>query len=217
MKEVITQHPLRNIILEFDESIDAPTFETEGLKIFYELHDRTHQLKERIQAERQVSVPFDDQLEEIAFCYKQAKSKFDHLQLMIPENPAKPRVLIQLKAFLKELDNKLDHMVPQLIEATVTFYEYDEFIIKEDAYFNDVASPYFHEIFSKYESCSVSLVSFDSDLDDFKEVLAFVKQLETKYYDEMNTIIEIYSDLNQEIDQLFALIRSSIYAHLLDE
>ncbi|TJZ63473.1 hypothetical protein FAZ15_04115 [Sphingobacterium olei] len=68
---------------------------------------------------------------------------------------------------------------------------------------NEVAFPQFDKIFGNYQVCSLDMVSFDSDLEDFKGALHFVKQQEGKYVEAMNELIERYSDLNEEIGNLF--------------
>ncbi|WP_257668669.1 hypothetical protein [Parapedobacter tibetensis] len=207
MNQVKTiSHPLRTIFLRFDESKTAPGFETEALGHYHEIHDRLYEIRQRINGRRKLIAPFVMQVEAVADLLEHAKLKFDHLEMMIPENPEKETVRTQLKTLMADIDAVLDGFVPALSDAATDFFDYDDYSYAHDQWMMDTAFPLFDRISAQYESCSVDLVSFDRDLNDFKTVLAFVKKQEGRYLDAMNGLIETYSDLNYEIDLFFSKV-----------
>lgn len=200
---ILKEHPLRTIILEFDEDKVAPEFETMALDTYYEMHDRVWHWIERLRVAREKVPALEFRLEHVEDMYEEARQKLEHLLVMIPTNPERPRVTMQLKMFTEELDRLLGEFVPDLIDQSATFYEYDTFSIEEDAWLDDVAFKKFNAIFDDYESCKVDMVSFDRDLDDFKGSLGHIRKREGKYYDTMNRLIDSYTDLDEKIDSLY--------------
>jgi len=203
MTESITKHDLRTIILNYDDSVAAPEFERLGLQYYMEIHDRIWSLRQRVRRARAEAAILHLRQEEIEDLLLQARGKLEHLKIMIPENPERPRVTMQLKQLTIELDAAILDFVPQLIAATTDFYDYDNFIIAEEQWADEVAFPQFREIVENYQQCSVDLISFDRDLDDFKGAYGFYKRQEAKYYDLMNGLMDSYSDLNDLIGDLF--------------
>lgn len=203
LKEIITQHPLRTIILEFDESKTAPEFESRALKTYYELHDRTWAKMERIRTAREKIPMLILGIERAEDLYEQTKQKLEHLQVMIPKNPERPRITKQLKMYLEELDEYLDAFVPDLIKEINDFYEYHDYAREEEKWWIEIANKQLREIFEDYESCSVGLVSIDRDLDDLKGSFGHIRRREGKYYEDMNALIDRYDALNEKLDGLY--------------
>lgn len=203
MNERITKHQLRTIILQFDAGKEAPEFETRALTTYYEMHDRVWQWMERVRIAREKIPALEFRLEQIEDLCEEATWKLEHLLVMIPENPERPRVTMQLKMFAEELNRLLCDFVPDLIDQAADFYQYDTFTVEEDAWLSDVAFKQFDTVFDDYENCKVDMVSFDRDLDDFKGVLGHLRKREGKYYETMHALIDRYSDLNEKKDTLY--------------
>jgi len=195
-----TPHPLRTILLRFDRSVTPPAFETQALALFHELHDRTWAMLQRIKKGRAPIASFTFSVEEVEELFKEAQHKFRHLEMMIPTNPLKDTVRTQLRDLLVRIYTTLGDFVPELSKATLGFWEYDDYMFQEDEWRHEIAFPEFDKIFKNYKSCSVDMVFFDRDLDDFKGALGAVKRQEKKYYEEMNKLVDWYSDLNDNID-----------------
>ncbi|SKB93543.1 hypothetical protein SAMN05660841_03142 [Sphingobacterium nematocida] len=202
MNMILTEHALRTIILEFDESKEAPEFETKALDIYYEMHNRTWLWMERLRIAREKIPALELCVEKAEELWEEANCKLEHLLVMIPQNPERPRVKMQLKMFTEELNRFLCDFVPDLIDQAADFYEYDTFTVEEDTWLSDVAFKQFRAIFDDYKSCKVDMVSFDRDLDDFKGVLGHMRKREGKYYETMNGLIDTYDELNNKIDVL---------------
>ncbi|MEC3880823.1 hypothetical protein [Parapedobacter sp. 10938] len=203
METITTKHPLRTITLRYDRSKEAPEFEIETLQCYHEIHDRTYDMLQRVQQGRKLVPRFRYRIEGIERLLEQATYKFDHLKRMIATNPVRDTVYGQLKALLADLESTLDVLVPELIDATKVYIDYEEYGIATDEWMEETAFPQFHEIFSKHEDCSVDVVLFDLELEDFRHELAFVKKQERLYLDEMSTLVDDFTVLSDSVQDLF--------------
>ena len=210
LKETITQHPLRTIILEFDESRTAPEFESRALETYHELHDRTWTHMERLRTAREKIPMLVWGIERIEDMYEETKQKLEHLQVMIPGNPERPRITKQLKMYAEELDRFLETFVPDLIKQAHDFYEYHDYSIEEEKWWSEIAYKQLGEIFKEYERCSVSIPSLDRDLEDLKGSFGHIRKHEEKYYKAMNEVIDSYDELNEKIDGLYDRIEEYV-------
>src|SRR3546814_921657 len=208
METTTTDHPLLTMTLRFDRSKTAPEFETLALQYYHEIHDRTYQLLQRIQQGRSLVPGFRSRMEALGWLFEQATHKFNHLKKMIPSNPLLETVRDQLKALLAEMNDDMAEFVPELIDETGVFFNYEEDNVATDDWMENAAFPQFQQVISNWESCSVDLVFFDLDLEDFKHTLAFVKKQEGHYFDEMNTLIEDYTELSNIVEQLYKIGRA---------
>ena len=202
--EITTQsHPLRTITLRYDRAKPATAFETLPLQYFQEIHDRTWEIKQRVNNARLHITGFHIQVEELEALLQNAKAKLDHLQQAYDTNPYKPTIRVQLKRMLADIQTFIDRFVPELVTLTKAYYDYDDYIFAQDKWMEDIAFPQFRTIFENYNDCSVDLVFFDEDLDDFKRVLSLVRKQQGKYYDEMNALIDGYTELNEQLVDFF--------------
>ncbi len=202
--EITTQsHPLRTITLRYDRSKTAPAFEILALQYFQEIHDRTWETKQRVNQARLKIPAFNIQVEELEALLKEAKAKFKHLQIAYDTNPYKSTIRVQLKKLLADIHTFMEQFVPEMVTLTKDYYDYDDYIFAQDKWREETAHPQFHKIFEHYQDCSVDMVFFDADLDDFRHVFGFVKQQEGKYYEEMNALIDGYTELNEQLQDFF--------------
>ncbi|WP_437921626.1 hypothetical protein [Sphingobacterium sp. LRF_L2] len=206
--DITIQHPLRTILLRVNTTVTAPAYEKEALACYEELHDKTHQLQQEVKNARTTASDFVFQLEEIDEFYRQARDKFKHLEVMLPTNPDKPIVTIQLQTALQRIEEALNEFVPDLADSAMAFYAYDDRTAEFETWMNEVAFAKFDHVFANYKECAVELVAFDRDLDDFKGSLSFFKRQEEEYYKTMNIYIEQYTDLNLDIDKLFKQVEN---------
>lgn len=207
--EITTQsHPLRTITLRYDRAKPAPAFETQALHYFLEIHDRTWDIKQRVNKARLEMTGFQIEIEELEALLADAKAKFDHLQRAYDTNPYKPTLRVQLTRMLAEIRIFMDRFVPKLLTQTHAYYEYDDYIYEQDKWMEDTAFPQFRTIFQNYHDCSVDIVFFDEDLDDFRGALGVVKKQQGKYYDEMEALIDSYTDLNEQVELFLEAIEA---------
>jgi len=206
METITTNHPLRTITLRYDRSKEAPEFETETLQCYHEIHDRTYAMLQRVQQGRKPVPGFRYEIEGVEWLLDQAADKLEHLKQMAPTNPVRGTVYQQLKRLLSDLDNTLNELVPRLIDESKLFFSYEDYSVGEDEWMEETAFPLFHEIFSRYEDCSLDTVFFDLDLEDFRHTLAFVKKQEGLFLDEMNTVINDFTGFSNRIDTLYGKV-----------
>ena len=122
---------------------------------------------------------------------------------MIDTNPVRGTVYKQLQGLLGDLDKALNELVPRLIDDSKRFFDYDQYRIEQDEWMDEIAFPRFHEIFAKHEVCSVDIVFFDLDLEDFRHTLAFVRKQEGLYIDEMDAVIDGFTELSDRVDSFY--------------
>ncbi len=208
MKTITTPHALRTITLRYNRKVTAPAFETSTLKYYQEIHDRTFEIKQRVQQARRKIPEFSFRIEELEVLYKEALRKFEHLKVMFPTNPSKDLVRGQLKKLLDEMSALTDIFLGPMIDEVLLFFGYDDYLFEQEQWMDNVAFPKFSELVSRYQECSVDLVSFDNDLEDFKYSLGYVKDEEKKYIDEMSQLFGNYSDLNDNMEHLYRQIEA---------
>ena len=206
METITTTHPLRTITLRSDGSITAPAFETLALQYYHEIHDRTWEMLQRIQRGRRLVPGFRFQIEGIERLYDLATYKFDRLKRMVASNPLRDTVYQQLNELLADMNNAVNELLPNLIDETKVFIDHEDYSFEQDQWMEEIAFPQFDKIFANYEECSIDMVFFDLDLEDFKHALAFAKKQEGLYLDEMNTLIDDYSDLNYRVDHFMGQV-----------
>src|SRR5690606_11192317 len=194
------------ITLRYDHTKTTQEFETLALQYYHEMHDRTWEIKQRINNARLQIPAFNMQVEELEALLIDAKAKFKHLQMAYDTNPYKGTIRAQLKKLLVDINTLMGQFVSELVTLTKDYYGYDDYIFAQDNWREETAHPQFHKIFEHYQDCSVDMVFFDADLEDFRGVLSFVKKQEGKYYDEMNALIDDYSDLNEQLADFFEAV-----------
>ncbi len=205
--EITTQsHPLRTITLRFDRSKTAPEFEILALQYYQEIHERTWEMKQRINKGRLPIRGFCIQVEELEGLLEEAKAKFKHLQAAYETNPYKPTIRIQLIRMLAEIHAFMDRFLPELVTLTKDYYGDEEYLFAQDKWMEDTAFPQFRTIFENYDDCSVDMVFFDEDLDDFKGSLGLVRKQQGRYYDEMDALVDSYTDLNERLEDFFEAV-----------
>ncbi len=187
----------------YDRSKEAPAFETAILQCYNEIHDRAWDLLQRVRRGRKLVPGIQFRIEGVEHLFDLAKYKFDHLKRMIPTNPVRDTVYGQLKSLIANINDELNQLVPELIDETGVFLDYEKHSMEQDQWMEDIAFPQFSQIISNHEDCSVDMVFFDLDLEDFRYALGFVKNQEGLYLDEMGAVVDDYTVFNEKIEQFF--------------
>src|SRR5690606_5042380 len=80
MKEIVKQHPLRTIILEFDPEKPALDFETKALEAYYRQHDRTWDTKQLLQQHKDVLFQLEVKITELDYALLPIEQQLDFLE-----------------------------------------------------------------------------------------------------------------------------------------
>src|SRR5690606_19873324 len=80
MKEIVKQHPLRPIILEFDMDKPALDFETEALAAYYRQHDKTWETKQRLHEHKDVLFQLEVKITELDYALLPIEQQLDFLE-----------------------------------------------------------------------------------------------------------------------------------------
>ncbi|GHE29746.1 hypothetical protein GCM10017764_10930 [Sphingobacterium griseoflavum] len=212
IKTIVKSHPLRDIILDFDDAQTPPPFEQEALAHYYKAHDLTYALRleaaERIPPLRAV----DAELGDLLLRSLAIEQDLDFLEdaLGIAKSP-------DLDSFEGELTIRLDDFysmtlkhsadlgaVYDAISALTERYNADiEKIDDEDGLIDPMYFGVLSDLYQRYEELSVHTVSLDDDHQNFLGAYAEVEKEYFAYTDFANLVFEKYAQLVAASDKLY--------------
>ncbi|NGM61671.1 hypothetical protein G5B30_07040 [Sphingobacterium sp. SGG-5] len=196
-------HPIHNMTLRFNRKVTPPAFETAALAVYKEMHDRVWETKQRINGDRTMIPGFRIQVEELADVLRTANEKLQHLMMAYDTNPYKPTIRKQLIAQIDYIKKMTDEFVPTLLQFSQSYYAYSDYRLEQEKWMTETAFPQVNTIIKRYQECSVDLVFFDEDLDDFKGKISFIGELEKRYYREMDDLLDEYDEVNDKIQDFY--------------
>ena len=80
MKEIVRQHPLRSIILEFDEEKKTLDFEKRVLEAYYRQHDRTWDVKQQLLQHKEALSGLEAKIMELEYMLLPTEQELDFLE-----------------------------------------------------------------------------------------------------------------------------------------
>ena len=184
MKTIVREHPLKDIILEFDESKTQPDFEKEALATYYEAHDEVYALKQRLDI---LAEGLADADAEVANLYMEALALEQSLEIIedflglsagdsIPD--IEGEITIDVAELFEDIGKHHD-VFQQLylqIDDLTKKYNFEMDLMDPDDEFQEnwpIHSRYFtvfDKVFPRYEELSVDIVSVDDDQETFRGV-----------------------------------------------
>ncbi|WP_293943465.1 MULTISPECIES: hypothetical protein [unclassified Sphingobacterium] len=184
MKTIVREHPLKDIILEFDESKTQPDFEKEALATYYEAHDEVYALKQRLDI---LAEGLADADAEVANLYMEALALEQSLEIIedflgLSAGDSIPDIEGEITIDVAELfeDIRKHHDVFQQlylqIDDLTKKYNFEMDLMDPDDEFQEnwpIHSRYFtvfDKVFPRYEELSVDIVSIDDDQETFRGV-----------------------------------------------
>lgn len=184
MKTIVREHPLKDIILEFDESKTQPDFEKEALATYYEAHDEVYALKQRLDI---LAEGLADADAEVANLYMEALALEQSLEIIedflgLSVGDSIPDIEGEITIDVAELfeDIRKHHDVFQQlylqIDDLTNKYNFEMDLMDPDDEFQEnwpIHSRYFtvfDKVFPRYEELSVDIVSIDDDQETFRGV-----------------------------------------------
>ena len=184
MKTIVREHPLKDIILEFDESKTQPDFEKEALATYYEAHDEVYALKQRLDI---LAEGLADADAEVANLYMEALALEQSLEIIedflgLSAGDSIPDIEGEITIDVAELfeDIRKHHDVFQelylQIDDLTNKYNFEMDLMDPDDEFQEnwpIHSRYFtvfDKVFPRYEELSVDIVSIDDDQETFRGV-----------------------------------------------
>lgn len=209
---IVKNHPLRDIVLDFDDAIAPPDFEQEALAHYYRAHDLTFAL--RLEAADRMSrmKAADDRIADLLLRRLTIEQDLDFLEDALGIAPLsvtdffEGELTIELDDFYARTLQHNDDLnaLYSTIEELTNQYNSDIEKIDEDDYLID---PMYFEVlsplYSRYEELSVHTVSLDDDYQDFLGAYNEVSDAYFAYTDFANVVFQRYADLVSFSDAIY--------------
>ena len=217
MKTIVRSHPLKDIILEFDESKEQPLFEKEALEIYDEAHDVVWDLKQRLDWLTQALYEAN---EEVSKRYEELFSFENNLvfvedSLGLYKGPILPdlhaNLTIDVTGLFKDIKNHsaaLQELYELIDELTLRYNQEIERIDPDDEWQEHwpVHGRYFglfRQLYARYEELSVNIVSLDDDEQNFLEIYGNLFDHYREQLDFAEEVFEWYRRLVELADPLY--------------
>lgn len=212
IRTIVKEHPLRDIVLDFDDAIEAPEFEQRKLALYYEAHDKSWALRQHAEQQIKSLREADGIIDELSIRRLGIEQELDLMEeglgLKAYDENLKidSEIIIDIGGFFESgiRHNKdLQQLYTIIHELTLTFNE-DVGNIHEDDYLIDPM--YFSmlsELYQRYEELSVHTVSLDEDHQNFLGAYAEVDELFFYYIDLAEEIFDKYAHLVQVSERLY--------------
>jgi len=217
MKTIVREHPLKDIILEYDESKEQPDFEKEALAIYYEAHDELYALKQRLE----LLIPgLSEANDKIADLYMSALTLEQSLDIVedalglsdgtnIPE--ISEEITIDVTGLFEEIEKHHDafQQLYLKIDDLTQKYNYEmDLMDPADEYQENwpIHNRYFtvfDDVFPRYEELSVNIVSVDDDQEAFRRLYGELMGLYNSNLEFAEEIFQGYRVLYDLVDPMY--------------
>lgn len=225
IKTIVKKHPLRDIVLDFDDTIEPPEFERRALSMYYEAHDKTWDLQrhaaEQLAKINSGSEKVDDLLlrklgieQELHFLEESLGIKEYDEDIVIDEE-----ITIDVTGLFERTQKHHDDLneVYSLVDGLTKEYNEDIDNIFEDDYLID--PKYFdvlYELYQRYDEVSVHTVSLDDDHQTFLGAYQKVEKTFFDYLDMAGQLFDRYADLVYGSDDLYRRV-NAVYERINDK
>lgn len=215
MKEIVKQHPLRPIILEFDMAKPALDFETEALDAYYRQHDRTWETKQRLLEHKDAFFQLEVKITELDYALLPIEQQLDFLEagFQLTDQNELPFIEEGFTIDVGEFNNDVIQHNRELVElwkgvdAEQKWYnEWADHIYENESWFDqqdDEGSDLIHKVFRHYEEVSVDIVSLDRDQQEFFGAVGEVTELQNEYFDYGEAVLQTYTTLHERSEKVY--------------
>ncbi len=212
LEKVVTHHPLRTIVLEYDRGITPPDFEKSALDSYFHMHDEVWRLKTMREdyeprLERAIA-----QIAELRTDLYPIEQEIDVLELVTGLREDNPMpgfdgsISLKLDSF-REATRKHNDALMALYEGINRVTEEHNAFLKEfdafEAWFEAFADGPLHELYQRWEELSVDTVSLDNDHQNFLGDWAPTIEAERDYFERASDAFEAYAELVDAANALY--------------
>jgi len=215
MKEIVKQHPLRPIILEFDMAKPALDFETEALDAYYRQHDRTWDTKLKLLQHKDALFSLEVRITELEYSLLPIEQQLDFLEagFQLTDQKELPFIEEGFTIDVGDFNNDIIAHNRGLVELhglvvaeQKWFNEWADFIYENEDWFDeedDIGDGLIHKVFRHYEEVSVDIVSLDRDQQEFFGAVGEVTELQTEYFSYGETVFDLYTVLHGRSEKVY--------------
>lgn len=217
MKTIVRPHPLKDIILEFDESKEQPDYEKEALERYYEAHNVVWDLRQRLDylAKGLLDIQEQTRESEMEALRLNQSLMFVEDSLGLSDGRNLPEIddefSIDVTGLFQDLEkhNSAVQDLYVLVDDMTQRYndeidridpadEYQEHWPVHGRYFG-----IFDEVYPRYEELSVNIVSLDDDEQTFLEIYGEMFDVYRENLDFAEEAFEAYRRLIELVDPMY--------------
>lgn len=215
IKEVVKQHPLRPIVLEFDTDRPTLEFEAEALDAYYRQHDRTWETKNKLQLHKDALSNLEVRIAELEYGLLPIEQQLDFLEagFQLTDQQELPTIEGGFTIEVSEFNNDVITHHKQLVEVHRLvvaeqdwFNAWANFIYENEDWFDeqdDQGSALINQIFQQYEEVSVNIVTLDRDQQEFFGVVGQVRDMQSAYFDYGESVFNLYNELHERSENVY--------------
>ncbi|NGM61205.1 hypothetical protein G5B30_04645 [Sphingobacterium sp. SGG-5] len=212
LKTIVKEHPLKDIVLEFDQDITPPSYEQEALQHYYNAHDKTWAMKERAEAMMKRLEEAKNTVEDLNLRRLGMEQELEILEdwLGVAQMEDIPyfdeSITIDINGFFEVSLKHNDELqaLYEVVNDLTTAYNKDIDNLYEDDYLIDPM--YFDvldDVYKHYEEVSVHIVSLDDDHQAFLGEYGTVSKSFFQYLDLGEEVFERYRVLVEVTQRVY--------------
>lgn len=215
MKEIVKEHPLRPIILQFDLKKRALDFEVKALEAYYRMHDRTWETKQNLLQHKEALKRIELETIELEYLLLPIQQQLDFLEaaFKLEENVELPdmgeRFSIDIADFYQAVESHNEGLIElhkQITAELQWFNDWADYIYDHEDWFDeqdDEGDKLIHKVFKHYDDVSVDIISLDRDQQEFFGVIAEVRKLQQAYFDYGEIVPQQYTRVHHESEEVY--------------
>jgi len=215
MREIVKQHPLRPIVLEFDT--DKPTlgFEAAALDAYYRQHDRTWEAKTELLRHKDALFNLEVHVAGLEYGLLPIEQQLDFLEagFRLTDQHELPTIEGGFTIELSEFNNDVITHHKELVEVHRLvvaeqdwFNAWADFIYENEDWFDeqdDAGTALIDRVYQRYAEVSVDIVSLDRDQQEFFGAVAEVADLQEEYFEYGEAIFRYYNELHERSEKAY--------------
>lgn len=226
IKTIVKKHPLKDIILDFDDEITPPLFEQEALHSYYEAHDKTWTIKEHVLKIEQGLEEADDAIDDLIFRRLGIEQELEILEdwLGVAELEDKElfegEIIIDIGTFFDTCarhNQDIQVLYEKVVNLTDIYNRDIENIYEDDSVIHPIYFDVLSELYKRYDELSVHTVSLDDDHQAFLGEYGNVEKRFFRYtefavevFDKYRQLVEISQTTYNRIEKVNQLLRDKL-------
>lgn len=210
MKEIVREHPLRSIILNFDLDKPQLEFEKKGLDAHYLMHDLTWNMQQQLKAHYQALEEIDIQIAELEYLLLPIEQDLDILEVFLriqdpsvlpfDEKDDNTQITINLEDFYKGVsyhNQRIQDLHDEVSKEYHWYMQHFDMIYEKESWIVDTLWDDIHQIYRNYLQAQVDIVTLDRDQEEFREALSEVFDYQDIYREYSETLFNAYNELQK--------------------
>lgn len=216
MKEIVREHPLRPIILNFDLDKPLLEFEEKGLASHYLMHDLTWDTLQNLKVHYVAFEQLDIEVAELEYLLLPIEQDLDILEvfLKIKDPSVLPfddkddhaSITIDLGDFFQGVlyhNQRLQDMHPAIDSEYVWFKNHFDMIYEKESWVDPQLWDDVHQIYRNYLKAQVDIVTLDRDQEEFRGALSEVFDFQDRYMDYGDSVLAAYNELHKRAEESY--------------